>query len=116
MPLLKLQTSVSVSEGKRQELLKALSGIVTECIGKPEQYVMVTITQGPIMMSGEQNNAAFVDVRSIGGLNRDVNLNISRKVCSLLDESLGISPEKVYINFWDIPAGNWGWNGKTFGS
>ena len=115
MPLLKLQTSVSVSDEKRNELLRALSGIVTECIGKPEDYVMVAITEGPIMMSGEESGAAFVDVRSIGGLNRDVNVRMSQKVCSLLDEALGISPKRVYINFSDIPAVNWGWNGKTFG-
>ena len=115
MPLLKIQTSVSVSDEKRKELLRALSGIVTECIGKAEEYVMVAIAEGPIMMSGEQSGAAFVDVRSIGGLNRDVNVRMSQRVCSLLDDSLGISPERVYINFSDIPAGNWGWNGRVFG-
>jgi len=115
MPLLKLQTSVSVPDEKREDLLKALSGIVTECIGKPEAYVMVAITGGPIMMSGEESGAAFVDVRSIGGLDRDVNVRMSQRVCSLLDDSLGIAPERVYINFSDIPAGNWGWNSRVFG-
>ena len=43
-----------------------------------------------------------------------MNGQLSEKVCSLLKESLGIAPDRVYLNFSDIPAGNWGWNGEIF--
>ena len=115
MPLIKLQTSVPLSDDIHKELLAAMSKIIAESIGKPEQYVMAAIETGPIMMSGQQTSAAFADVRSIGGLNGVVNNRICRELCSLLNESLGISPNKVYISFTDVSAGNWGWNGKTFG-
>jgi phenylpyruvate tautomerase PptA (4-oxalocrotonate tautomerase family) len=42
MPLLKLETTVALTEDKRQALLASLSKIVAETIGKPQQYVMVT--------------------------------------------------------------------------
>ncbi len=42
-----------------------MSNIIAEKIGKPEQYVMVTMSGGPMMMSGKTDPAAFVDVRSI---------------------------------------------------
>jgi hypothetical protein len=29
--------------------------------------------------------------------------------------SLGISPDRVYLNFTGVDAGNWGWNWSTFG-
>lgn len=45
MPLLKLETTVVLSEDKRKALLASLSKTVAETIGKPEQYVMVTIGQ-----------------------------------------------------------------------
>jgi len=66
-------------------------------------------------MSGKPGEAAFVDVRSIGGLNDDVNRQLAQKICSLLKDSLGVPLDRVYLNFTEVAAGNWGWNGDTFG-
>ena len=115
MPLLKLDTTVVLSDDKRKALLASLSKIMAETIGKPEQYVMVTIGSAAILMSGKPEDAAFVDVRSIGGLSGDVNRQLSQKVCRLLNESLGVPQDRIYLNFTDVEAGNWGWKGNTFG-
>ena len=115
MPLMSLQISDCLSDENRKELLTSISKIVAESIGKPEQYVMVSIGERAIMMSGKEGQAAFVDLRSIGGLSGEVNREISRKLCALLEESLEIPPDRVYINFTEFPAANWGWNGSTFG-
>ncbi len=115
MPYVKIATSVTLDEGRRQELLASLSKMIAESIGKPERYVMVTIDTESMMMSGKQGDAAFADVRSIGGLNRDVNGRIAGRLCTLLQQSLGIMPDRIYINFTDVPATHWGWNGSTFG-
>ena len=40
MPLLKIETTVVLTDDKRKALLAALSKIVAETIGKPEDYVM----------------------------------------------------------------------------
>ena len=56
-----------------------------------------------------------MDIRSIGGLTDEVNRKLSQQVCKLLNDSLGIPPDRVYLNFTDVEAGNWGWNGSTFG-
>jgi phenylpyruvate tautomerase PptA (4-oxalocrotonate tautomerase family) len=115
MPLLKLETTVPLSDEKRKTLLASLSKIVGETIGKPEQYVMVAINPAAMLMSGKPGDAAFGDLRSIGGLSGDVNRLLAERVCKLLQESLGISPDRVYLNFTDVNAANWGWNGNTFG-
>lgn len=78
MPLLKLETTVALPDGKKSALLAALSKIVAGMIGKPEQYVMVVISPAAIRMSGNSGDAAFVDIRSIGGLNGDVNLQSAK--------------------------------------
>ena len=67
MPLLKLQTTVPLPEEKAKPLLAALSKAVAGLIGKPEQYVMVTASHSDMVMSGKAGEAAFVDIRSIGG-------------------------------------------------
>jgi len=115
MPLLKLETTTALSEAKQSMLLPALSKLVAEGIGKPEQYVMVSMQQLPMQMSGKPGDAAFVDIRSIGGLSSGVNRCLAQGVCGLLKEHLGISPDRVYLNFTDVGAGNWGWNSATFG-
>src|SRR5215467_13146934 len=99
MPLLKLETTATVSEEKRKALLASLSKAVAGTIGKPEQYVMVTISQVDMVMSGKPGDAAFVDIRSIGGLNGDVNRNLSQQVSKLLRDTLGIPADRAYLNF-----------------
>ena len=115
MPLLKLETTVVLSDEKRKTLLASLSELMAETTGKPEQYVMVTASQSAILMSGRAGEAAFVDIRGIGGLSGDVNRQLSQKVCRLLNESLGVLPDRIYLNFTELEAPNWGWKGNTFG-
>jgi phenylpyruvate tautomerase len=115
MPLLKLETTVTLPDEKKKTLIAALSKIVAETIGKPELYVMVTISPADILMSGKPGDTAFVDIRSIGGLTDDVNKQLSKKVCALLKESLGVPENRIYLNFIDVDAANWGWKGSTFG-
>lgn len=115
MPLLKLETTVTLSEEKTKALLGSLSKTVAGIIGKPEQYMMVSINPSAIWISGKAGDAALVDIRSIGGLSGEVNRKLSQEVCQLLKDSLGIPPERIYLNFSDVEAGHWGWNSSTFG-
>ena len=115
MPMLKLQTSVPLSDEQRNALLPTLSKLVAEGIGKPEQYVMVTVETASILMAGKGGPAALAEVRSIGGLNGRVNSQLSQKLCTLLEQTLRIPAGRVYINFANIAADHWGWNGNTFG-
>jgi phenylpyruvate tautomerase len=115
MPLLKLETTVALADDKKKTLLASLSKIVAGTIGKPEQYVMVALSPAAMLMSGKPSAAAFVDLRSIGGLSDDVNRQLAQKICKLLRESLGMPPDRIYLNFTDVPGANWGWNGDTFG-
>jgi len=115
MPLKKLETTFALADDKKKALLASLSKIVGGTSGKPEQYVMVVVSPAAILMSGKPGDAAFVDIRSIGGLSDEVNGQLSQKIGDLLKESLGVSPDRVYLNFTDVPASHWGWNGDTFG-
>lgn len=115
MPLLALQTSASLSDQQRYNLLVPLSKIVAECIGKPERYVMITITEVALVMGGREDPAAYADLRSIGGLDAAVNRRLSERICALLKEQLSIPPDRVYLVFTCVSAQDWGWNSSTFG-
>ena len=74
MPLIRLETSCDLSDpSKKQSLTKALSKLVAEGIGKPEQYVMAAVHDNLAMtMSGEIGPCALVTIKSIGGLLNDL--------------------------------------------
>jgi len=116
MPLIKIQTAQTLPQEAQQPLLEAASQIVAEATGKPIDYVMAVLEPAAgVMMAGRAAPAAFVDVRGIGGVNAATNGAISKAVCDLLRDRAGISPDRVYLTFTDIPAANWGTDGRTFG-
>lgn len=115
MPLIRMETSVKISEEKKNELTLALSKIAAEATGKPEMYVMAVVTEAAMSMAGKTGPAAFLDIRSIGALNQQVNRSISKQVAGLLTKALGIPADRVYLSFNDVSGVNWGWNSSTFG-
>jgi phenylpyruvate tautomerase PptA (4-oxalocrotonate tautomerase family) len=113
MPLLKVQTSVEIADEK--DILTTLSKAVAETTGKPEKYVMVTLEKGSLLMAAEMGDAAFVEVHGIGGIGGETNKKLSQRICGILNDKLSIPENRTYINFFDIPASDWGWNSSTFG-
>lgn len=89
--------------------------MTSEVLNKPEKYVMVSVSEDTLMMSGSTTPAALVTVKSIGGITPEKNRIFSQRICSFLESEMGISPQRVYINFFDVDAENWGWDRGTFG-
>ena len=112
MPLIHLRTSQSNIENKdslKEELINAIAKLT----GKPSQYVMAIIEENLEMALGiSTETSCFIEIKSIGSLNPKL---ISNSICNLIEERLKISSNKIYINFVDIKASDWGWNKKTFG-
>ena len=116
MPLAKLQVAGTTVADKKSTVLREVSRILAQTTGKPEAVIMVTLEDdAEALMGGEPGPAAFIDIRGIGGLDREVNTQTTERLCALLWDELGIAPSRVYVTFTDVPAANWGWNGKTFG-
>jgi len=115
MPYLKLNTNVAISKESTPQLLKQLSQLLAKETGKPERYVMVQLT-GDISMlfGGNTEPLAYVECKSIG-LSAGQTKALAKSLCQLLENTLKLSPDRVYIEFTNCPAEFWGWNGSTFG-
>ena len=111
MPMISLKCPCEIP----QNVLKELSAAAAEGIGKPEKYVMAVGSHTDVLLGGADCPAAFVDVRSIGGLTPEVNRRLSKKICTILESSLHIPPDHVYITFMPYESAAWGCNGTTFG-
>ena len=114
MPFLKVTTSASIDPENRGAFLKECSRLVSTVLNKPEQYVMVGLEPGSLLMSGDEAPAAMVEVRSLSGLDHENNQKLSMTICEALEKHLNIPPTRVFINFTQLEKENWGWNRDTF--
>ena len=113
MPFIQVNTS-SKSVLEDDALLQSdLSKMVAELTGKPENYVM-TMIQRDIQMTfaGSDEPCCFIKVKSIGSLSPS---SMSKSLCELIASKTNINTNRIYIEFFDVKASNWGFNGSTFG-
>ena len=112
MPLIKVQTSLN-DFNKSEELLESLSSKLSNLTGKPEQYVMTILeTNSKMTFGGNSDPSCYVEVKSIGALNQSL---MSESFCEIISSFTTIPSDRIYIEFEDVKASNWGFNRKTFG-
>jgi phenylpyruvate tautomerase len=116
MPLIKVQTSVTVDAAQTDRLLKQLSTSLAKHTGKPESYVMTLLEAGtPMTFGGTPNPACYVEIKNVGALSPALTKTMSQDFCQQVNQVLKIDPDRVYIEFSDVKGAMWGWNGSTFG-
>jgi phenylpyruvate tautomerase PptA (4-oxalocrotonate tautomerase family) len=114
MPYLKITASKSIDTERKHSLLKAASKLVATELGKPEQYMMVSVDgSAQMLFAGTEEPAAFLELRGIG-LPESKTGRLSQMLCQMVESQLGIRQDRIYINFTDIKSSLWGWNGETF--
>jgi len=115
MPLLKITTSVAPSPA-HEKLLKNLSALVAERLGKPESYVMTSLEHPTLMTyGGSPGPTCYVELKNIGRFTPEATERISAELCERLSGGLGVPKERIYIEFGDSVGYLWGHAGETFG-
>jgi phenylpyruvate tautomerase len=114
MPVIKIQTNKALSKDQTKELLAATSRKASEWLNKPEAYVQCVLeTSTAMMFAGSTDPSILIEVRSLGFSGHSMD-EISRSLCILFHAHLKVPEDRIFINFFDIERGNWGWNGRTF--
>ena len=81
---------------------------------KPKEYIQVILeSNSTIQFAGTDQPTAFVELRALD-LTEDKAKPMSEALARFLQDRLEISPDRVFINFFDIPRARWGWNSTTF--
>ncbi len=112
MPLIQINTSTKsvVDNGLLQ---KEISKMVANLTGKPESYVMTIIQSNSQMtFAGSDEPCCFIKLKSIGSLSPS---SMSKSLCELIASKTNIKKNRIYVEFSDVKASNWGFNGSTFG-
>ena len=110
MPGILIKTSADF-EAKKDELFAAVTALLVDKAGKKESGVMVIIEKVEARKGNKDVPVAFVEVRSLVGLDHAMNRNLAEGFCDILGRLLGIDGENIYINFMRIPETTWGWKG-----
>ena len=112
MPFIQINTS-SQSLVDNDLLQKEISKMVADLTGKPENYVMTMIQSNSQMsFAGSNEPCCFIKLKSIGALNPSI---MSKSLCELIASKTNIKTNRIYLEFIDVKASNWGFNSSTFG-
>lgn len=114
MPLLRIQTNLTLDTDALHELPRLASQRVAELLGKPERYVMVSLEHNPAMLfAGSDAPLAYLELKSIG-LPTARTGELSKGLCELVGQRLGIPADRIYIEFANATGNMWGWDSGTF--
>ena len=112
MPFIQINTS-SKSVLDNDLLQKEISKMIADLTGKPENYVMTMIQSNSQMtFAGSDEPCCFIKLKSIGSLTPS---SMSKSLCELIASKTNIQANRIYIEFSDVKASNWGFNGSIFG-
>ena len=111
VPLLNISTNKKINN--KQLIISKSSDFISSLLNKPENFVMVKLTDAMKMyFAGTNEFCCFIEIKSIGSIESS---KMSKPICEFFSNELGIPTERIYIFFQDVDSKNWAWNSKTFG-
>jgi len=115
MPLVRIQTNISLDDSVKDNLMRSISFNVSEILQKPESYMMIIIEPDVSMtMSILSDPTAFIEVRSVGALTPEDAANLSGKLSEIMGVEAGVGAGRIYVNCFGVPGDMWGFDGRTF--
>ena len=112
MPVLQITTNVTIDNA--DALAKQASKLAAEILGKPESYVMVSINgAAELIFAGSNDPCAHLMLKSLG-LPESETRTYSEKLCGFIEQQLGVSPSRTYIEFTNPERHMFGWDNRTF--
>ncbi len=112
MPCLLLHTNVEVDDKKA--FLSRCSALIATALAKPESYVLIKLSdQQTMLFGGSDAPLAFLELKSLG-LSTEQTADLSASLCAFMQTELGISGNRIYIEFTAPERAMFGWNGGTF--
>ena len=114
MPLLTIDTNISLDEQSAQALCNKASAHASNLLGKPESYVMVKLHHGETMsFAGNNSPCAMLELKSLG-LPEQQTADFSDSLCRFISGETGIPAKRIYIQFSSPERHMWGWDNRTF--
>ena len=110
MPYISVSTSAKIHDKKK--LIEEISILVSSLTNKSKRFVMAKLDDNLEMYFDDESPCCYLEIKSIGSINPSA---MAKPISNFVYEKMGISIDKIYISFEDVPASMWAWNGRTFG-
>ncbi len=113
MPFIDTKLNVELTKEK-EEVLKARLGEAITCFpGKSEYWLMLNFTDKSRMWFRGYSSfpVAMVEVQLFGTATDEACANMTKTICTIFKEELGISPEHTYVKYEFVDV--WGWNNEN---
>ncbi len=117
MPLLNLFSSAQPpDEPALDGMLASFSTLLARELGKPERYVMVSLTPRATMsFGGSRAPACYAELKNVGTLSGERVEQLSEILCAAIAKALSLPKDRIYIEFTNADGALWGFDGGTFG-
>lgn len=114
MPCIEVKASTAVTPQQEEALKQRLGQAIAVFPGKSEAWLMVGIEGGcHLWFRGDNSRpAAFVEVKILGTSTREYFEKMTKEVCTILEEELGIPGDRTYVKYEEVE--HWGYNGGNF--
>lgn len=113
MPFIKTKTSIEIS-AQKEEAIKTKLGKAISNLGKSEAWLMVEFEDNcRLWFRGSKSEPmAMVEISLFGKASDDSYDDMTKAVCEIISEELGISGEEIYVKYDEIE--HWGYNSFNF--
>ena len=113
MPFINTKLNCPLSEEKEAVIKARLGEAITVFPGKSEYWLMIRFSDNERMWFRGYNNfpIAFVEVQLFGSASNESCTKMTKEICRIFKEELGINPEHTYVKYEFIEE--WGWNNEN---
>tara|TARA_R110002096_G_scaffold113320_8_gene246395 strand:- start:5711 stop:6055 length:345 start_codon:yes stop_codon:yes gene_type:complete len=114
MPLVRIQTNVSLGKQSEKRLAAAATGVVAQELGKPESITMAVVESGLSMtFGGTLAPTALFEVEGIE-LTADPADALCQALSDLAAADLGVPADRTFVKLTKVPRGYWAGNRKVY--
>ncbi len=111
MPFINIKTNKTIPA--EQSLKAKLGQAITAIPGKSESWLMLAFEpETKMYFKGSDEGCAMVQISIYGSCSAAAKQDMTGRVTDILEDELGISPDRIYVSYTDVP--DWGWNGSNF--
>ncbi|CAK8542025.1 unnamed protein product [Lathyrus sativus] len=105
MPCLYITTNLNLDGIDTDPIFSEATTAISQIIGKPEKFVMVLLKSSvPISFEGNKKPAAFGEIISMGGIDKQVKKKLIDTLGTILQSKLSIPRTRFFLKVFDTTA------------
>lgn len=108
MPAVHIKTNVAYTEEQKTKVLKEITRVMVDVAHKNEEAVMATLLKVDGTMGNTDEPFAFLDIRSMNGIEHKMNNDVCVEMTKIMEDVLGVNPLRQYLVFTRVPETCWG--------